>query len=55
MVERQREAAVAFSARAERLDTGGDHLGADAVSGDGGNAIGPCHANSLKLSAGAMA
>ena len=55
MVERQREAAVAFGARAKRLDTGGDHLGADAVSRDGGDAIGACHAKSLKLSAGAMA
>ena len=55
MIEREGKAAVAFGARLKRLDPGGDHLGADAVSGDGGDAIAACHANSLKLSAGAIA
>ena len=55
MLEREGEAAVALGAGGERLDPGGNHFRADAVSGNGGDAIGACHANSFKLSAGAIA
>ena len=38
MIEGDGEAAVALGARLQHLDAGGDHLGADAVPGDGGDA-----------------
>ena len=40
MVEGEREAAVALGAGLQHLDARGDHLLADAVAGNGGNAIG---------------
>jgi hypothetical protein len=40
MVKHERKAAVALRTSRERLDAGGDNLGADAVSGNGGDAVG---------------
>ena len=39
MIEDQTKTAVALGTQGEHLDAGGDHLGADAVSRDGGDPV----------------